>query len=115
MSKAASWSYVAKATHWALLDAQAWGDARSYDTPVTFLCDYSTATRRAVNKAGAEVVTQLTIYTERNSIKDGDRVALGVFTEFDPLTVEASREVATVLRNADTLDGRADDFEVLTS
>ncbi len=112
MSAAASWSYTADATHWPLLSRAGWSGAVAFGAPVAFKCDYASAARSRSDSRGREHVAGLTLYTERSSIKRGDRVMLGVSTAADPVAAGAV-EVVDVFRDADTLDRKADDFRVV--
>jgi len=113
MSAAASWSYTATATLWAQRSRDDFSGALTFDAPVTFACDYSSRAQRAVDSTGVEFTSQLTIYTERSDIRQGDRVMLGTSTETDPIAAGAV-EVRTVGRDADTFDRVADDYKVMT-
>jgi hypothetical protein len=111
MSAVANWSYTAKATHWALIARNGRSGASTFAAPVVFACDYDTEARTVRNARGLEFVTRMTYYTERSTVRQGDRVALGVSTETDPIRAGAE-EVQHVQRHADTFDRAADDYVV---
>lgn len=77
------------------------------------LCDYASTAKTARDAKGDEFTTELLLYTERAGIKHGDRIMLGASTATDPIAAGA-KEVRNVLRNADTFDRVADDYEVMT-
>lgn len=112
MSAAAAWSYTADATHWPLASRDGWSGALVFGAPASFKCDYASGRRSRSSASGREHVGSLTLYTERASIKRGDRVMLGVSTAADPVAAGAL-EVVDVLRYADTLERKADDYEVV--
>lgn len=114
MSAAANWSYTSKATHWPLVSRDDLTGVAVFGAPVEFACDYSAEARTVVDQLGRELTSRLTIFTERSSIARGDFVAIGSSTAADPSTVEGAQEVLLVGRFADTFDGRADDFRVVT-
>ena len=113
MSSLAAWSYTSKATHWPLLTRSDWNGARTFGPPVVFACDYSAEAMRATDSRGVEFVAKQTIHTERSSIKPGDYVLIGETTNADPLAAGAD-EVRAVTRYADTFEGKADDWRILT-
>ena len=82
-----------------------------FGAPVVFACDYKAEALRMTDSRGQEFTTQQVIYTERASIKPGDRVLIGESTVASPLTAGAL-EVRSVTRYADTFDGVADDYMV---
>lgn len=112
MSAAANWSYTAKATLWPLLARADWNGADTFGAPVAINCDYSAEARTMVDGKGREFVSRLTLYTERADVKMGDRIALGLRTDSDPVAAGAL-EVRTVGRDADTFDRVADDYRVV--
>lgn len=114
MSAAASWSYTARATLWALQSRDGWTGAAQFASPVTFRCDYKSEAKRMTDPAGAEFVTRHMLYTERSDIRRGDFVLIGTSTAPDPTTVQGAEEVRSVTRFADTFDRKADDFMVAT-
>ena len=114
MSAAASWSYTSTATHWARVSRDDRTGAATFAAPVAFACDYSAEARTMVDQLGREFTSRLTLHTERSSIARGDFVAIGASSAADPNTVEGAQEVLMVGRDADTFDGRADDYRVVT-
>lgn len=114
MSAAASWSYSAVATLWALQSRAGWSGALQFAAPVAIACDYTSDSKRMTDDAGQEFVSNLVLYTERAGIKQGDRVLIGASTAADPIAAGAV-EVRRVMRYGDTLDRQADDYMVATS
>lgn len=114
MSAAANWSYTSKATHWPLTARDDRTGVATFGAPVVFSCDYKAETRQLKDALGRERTSRLTLYTERSSIVPGDFVAIGSIAALDPNTVEAAQEVLAAGRYADTFDGKADDYEVVT-
>ena len=112
MSAAAAWSYTADATHWPLASRDGWSAAPVFGPPVAFRCSYGAGKRTRSSARGAEHVGTLSLFTERGTIKRGDRVMLGKSTAADPVAAGAL-EVLDVIRYEDTFDRKADDFEVL--
>lgn len=113
-SAVASWSYTANATHWPQASRAPWGGALAFEAPVQFKCDYSVTTRRMRNSRGEEFNSNLTIYTERAGIREGDRILIGTSTAADPIAAGAV-EVRSVVRAADVFDRKADDYEIGTA
>lgn len=119
MSAAASWSYTAKATHWALLGRDDWSGQLTFAPPVVFDCDYKAEAVRSADAGGLspgrgiELALRQVIYTERSTVKQGDYVLIGESADPSPITAGAA-EVRTVARDADTFDREADDFRILT-
>jgi len=113
MSSIASWSYSAQATLWPWLGRADWGGVETFGPPVVIACDYSAESKRMTDAKGVEFTTRQILYTERADIKQGDRVLIGVSAVADPI-VAGAFEVRSVLRNADTFERVADDFEVVT-
>lgn len=113
MSAAAAWANSHTATLWPLTAAADWKGAPAYGSPVTFPCDYKAEARMMTNARGQQFMSRLQLYTERDDIKVGDRVLVGVSTDPDPAAAGAA-EVQAVTRYADTLDGLADDYMVAT-
>jgi hypothetical protein len=111
MSAAAAWSYTARATWWPRTGRDDWTGAPTWGAPRPVGCDYSTEIkiRRAAN--GDEFGTSLILYTEEANIKLGDRIKLGASTAADPIA-DGALEVRSVVRQADTFDRLADDYEV---
>lgn len=113
MSSIASWSYTAKATHWPKIGRDDWSGADTFGPPVAFACDYSAKAERRTDALGVEFVSTQIIYTERASIRPGDRVMLGESVEANPISAGAS-VVRSVARHADTFERVSDDYEVVT-
>ncbi len=113
MSSLAAWSYTATATHWPRAGRDGWSHADTFGAPVTFLCDYASTAKQSRDPAGLAFTTNLLLFTERATVKPGDRVLLGASTAADPIAAGAV-EVRQVLRNADTFERAADDYEVQT-
>ena len=114
MSASAAWSYTSTATHWARQSRDDRTGVSAFAAPVTFACDYSSEARTMVDQLGREFTSRLTLHTERSSIARGDFVAIGASSAADPNTVEGAQEVLVVGRFADTFDGKADDYRVVT-
>lgn len=112
MSASSAWSYTSKFTHWALTGSDDWTGAKTYSAPAVYDCDYSAESKRMTDAKGIEFTSRQTIYTEFAEAKQGDMVLIGDHTG-DPITAKAF-EVRSVLRSADTFDGLADDYEVIT-
>ena len=113
MSSLAAWSYTATATHWPRLARDGWSHAEGYAAPVTFVCDYASTAKQSRDPAGLAFTTNLLLFTERDSVKPGDRILLGASTAADPIAAGAI-EVRQVLRNADTFERARDDYELQT-
>jgi hypothetical protein len=113
MSAAARWSYTATATVWPLLSRDDWAGARAFGAPVAIACDYSGKAMQATDAKGLAFTTGLVIYTERDDIKPGDMVLIGLHAGADPVAAGA-REVRAVQRDADTFDRQVDDFTVMS-
>lgn len=113
MSSAARWSYTSPATLWPHASDAAWKGAPAFGAPVAFLCDYKAEAKLMTSARGQEFIAKQQLYTERTGIKPGDRVLIGSSTAPDPIAAGA-HEVMLVTRFADTLDGKADDFMVVT-
>lgn len=113
MSSAASWSYTAKATLWPLLGRDDWTGAITFGPPTVFDCDYQAESVRMTDDKGVEFTTRQFIFTEKDDIKQGDRVLIGEHVDPSPITAGAF-EVRSVTRWADTFDRVADDFRVAT-
>lgn len=110
---ASSWSYKQTATLWALTGRADWSGARSFASPVLFLCDYMRDQKMAVTARGDEFVSKLTVYTSLPGIKQGDMVLLGISGNADPVATDAE-EVQAVVAYADTFNaGGPEDFKVL--
>ena len=119
MSAAASWSYTAKATHWASLGRDDWTGLPSFAAPVVFDCDYKAEAVRSADAGGSspstgvELALRQVIYTELSTVKQGDYVLIGENSIADPIAAGAA-EVRTVARDADTFDRVADDYRIMT-
>ena len=111
MSAAASWSYTAPATLWALQSRADWNGALTFASPVQILCDYKAEAKVRTDARGREYTSRLSIYTERAGIKQGDRILIGTSTSPDPVQAGAD-EVMDVARFGDTLDRVADDYVI---
>lgn len=113
MSAAANWSYTSKATHWPRLSLDDWTRVATYGPPVSFACDYSAEATRMTDADGQEFVTRQVLHTELATIKRGDFVLIGESVVANPVAAGAF-EVRAVTRYADTFDGQADDWKVVT-
>ena len=113
MSAVARWSYTAKATHWPATGRDAWSGRPTFGPAVSFTCDYKIESRRATDAQGVEFLARQTLYTERATIAQGDRVMIGTSTAADPIAAGAE-EVKAIVRNADTFERKADDYQVMT-
>lgn len=113
MSAAARWSLTSKATHWVALGRDDWTGVTTYGPPTVFACDYSAESIRIVDARGVEFTTRQIIYTERDSIKQGDFVLIGESANLSPIAAGAF-EVRLITRYADTFEQLADDFKVFT-
>jgi len=119
MSAAASWSYTAKATHWASLGRDDWTGQAAYAAPVVFYCDYKAEAIRSADAGGTspsngiELALRQVLYTEYSGVKQGDYVLIGESDEPNP-TAAGAAEVRTVVRDADTFDRVADDYRIMT-
>ena len=119
MSSSASWSYTAKATHWASLGGDDWSGVPTFAAPVVFDCDYKAEAVRSADAGGSspstgvELVMRQVIYTELSIVKQGDYVLIGESSIADPIAAGAA-EVRTVVRDADTFDRVADDYRIMT-
>ena len=109
MSSAARWSMTAQATHWALQSADGWTGVPVWAAPETFACDYTMDSRLMRDARGDEFTTREVIFTERATVRPGDRVLIGVSALLDPVAAGA-REVRSVMRYGDTLERKADDY-----
>lgn len=119
MSSSASWSYTAKATHWARLGRDDWSGLPTFASPVVFDCDYKAEAVRSADaggtspSTGVELALRQVIYTEYSVVKQGDYVLIGESAQVNPVVAGAA-EVRTVVRDADTFDRIADDFRIMT-
>ena len=116
MSSAASWSYTAKATLWTLSGQSDWDGSRAFAAPVIILCDYKSDSERLTDDKGAEFISALRLFTEHSTAKRGDFVAIGDHTaKANPTDVPDAAQVRLVRRSADTLERKADDYELVTA
>ena len=113
MSSAAAWSFTARATLWPWLGRDDWSGVETFGPPEVFDCDYSAESKRMTDAKGVEFTTRQIIYTERDDIKQGDRVLIGESVEVNPIAAGAL-EVRSITRSADTFERVTDDFEVTT-
>lgn len=113
MSAAASWSYTAKATHWALLGRDDWTGLPTFSAPQIVDCDYGAKAERRTDAKGVEFVSRQQIFTEFADAKPGDYILVGESAQADPVAAGA-HEVRAITRHADTFDRLADDFEIAT-
>ncbi len=113
MSAAASWSYTAKATHWALLSRDDWTGQPIFAGPQVIDCDYGAKAERRTDAKGVEFVSRQQIFTEFAEAKQGDYILVGESSHADPISAGA-HEVRAITRHADTFDRLADDFEIAT-
>lgn len=113
MSSAASWSYTARATLWPWLGRDDRTNVETFGPPEVFDCDYSAESKRMTDPKGVEFTTRQTLYTERSDIKQRDRVLIGESAVSSPIAAGAF-EVRLVIRDADTFDRVADDFQIVT-
>jgi len=51
-----------------------WGGKETFGTPVAIACDYAANVERRIDASGVEFVTRQLIYTERDDIKQQDRI-----------------------------------------
>ena len=114
MSAAAAWSYTSKATHWPRTSRDDWSGVATFGAPVVFACDYSAEAQTLTDARGREFTSRLVIFTERASIKPGDFLLIGASSAADPTQLADAAEVRITGRFADTFDGRAEDFRVVT-
>lgn len=113
MSAAAAWANTATATIWPFISRTDWGGGgQTFGPPEPIACSYSVKAERRTDARGVEFVTRQLIYTERDGIKQGDRILIGDHTGvLDPIAAGAL-EVRAVERQHDVFDNLADDFEV---
>jgi len=111
MSSLSTWSLTHTVTWWPVQSRSEWDGAIGYGAPVSAPCDYKSQTRTATDSRGSEVVSQMTIYTEA-AIHEGAMCVLRMDASATP--PDDAQRVLSVLRYADTFEGLADDFEVLT-
>lgn len=111
MSSLSTWSLTHTATYWPITGRGEWDGLPTFGGPVSVSCDYKAETRTAMDALGNEFVSRMTIYTEQD-IPIGSRVVLR--EEALPSPPNDAQEIRAVVRYADTFEGLADDFEVLT-
>lgn len=112
MSKAANWSFTAKATFWKSLGSDEWGK-KIYASPVIIMGDYGGDISRVRNNVGNELVIKNTFWTEFSEAKAGDYLLIGESSTENPLEAGAD-EVVHIVRYADTFDRLADDYVIIT-
>lgn len=115
MSTVANWSYTAMATIWPLLGKDEYNQS-TYGSPVSFHCNYGSEAKTYKDSSGLEFVSRITLWHEDYpEAKRGDYVAIGVFTDLNPIDVIGSDEVRTILNYGNTLD-RSDkpDYAIIT-
>jgi len=111
MSSLSAWSLTHTVTYWPITGRGEWDGLPTFGGPVSVPCDYKADTRTPMDAMGNEFVSRLTIYTEAD-IPIGSRVVLR--DDALPSPPDDAQEVRAVVRYADTFEGLADDFEVLT-
>lgn len=113
MSSLASWSYTAQATIWKRTgETNDYGDPM-FETPLVINCDYQGGLSKRIGDIGSEKVVKNTIWTEYALAEAGDYVMIGVSAELNPIAAGAD-EVMQAIRYADTFEGTADDYAILT-
>ena len=112
MSSLSRWSHTSFATHWSLTGFDDATGVKTWAVPVTFACDYSAESKRMTDGNGVEFTSRQIIYTERSTIKQGDMLLIGMHVG-DPIAAKAF-EVRSVMRDADTFEGLADDYKAVT-
>jgi len=114
MSELARWSYTGKATFWKRLAGQnEMGDPMGFAEPVVIDCGYQGGLSKRLGSLGAERVVKNTFWSEFAEADTGDYIAIGVFTDLDPLTAGAD-EVMQAVRFEDTFDRLVDDYAIIT-
>jgi hypothetical protein len=114
MSEVARWSYTGKATFWKRIEGQnEYGDPLGYAAPVVIDCGYEGGLSKRLGSLGAERVVKNTFWTEFAGADAGDYIAIGVFTDLDPLAAGAD-EVMQAVRFEDTFDRLVDDWAIIT-
>ncbi|MDU6089817.1 MAG: hypothetical protein E6663_00285 [Staphylococcus lugdunensis] len=114
MSELARWSYTGKATFWKRLAGQnEMGDPMGFAAPVVIDCGYQGGLSKRLGSIGAERVVKNTVWTEFDGADTGDYIAIGVFTDLDPLAAGAD-EVMQSVRYEDTFDRLVDDYAIIT-
>lgn len=114
MSEVARWAYTGKATFWKRLEGQnEYGDPPGYAAPVVIDCGYEGGLSKRLGSLGAERVVKNTFWSEFADADTGDYIAIGVFTDLNPLAAGAD-EVMQAVRFEDTFDRVADDYAIIT-
>jgi hypothetical protein len=113
MSSLARWANTSKATYWSLTGFDDWTQEKTYGPPVVIDCDYSAESKRMTDANGIEFTTRQIIYTECADLKQGDFILIGESATASPIAAGAF-EVRAITRDADTFEGKADDYRVMT-
>ncbi|MDU5475902.1 hypothetical protein [Pantoea sp.] len=114
MSELARWSYTGKATFWKRLTGNnEMGDPLGFAEPVVIDCGYQGGLSKHLGSIGAERVVKNTFWCEFSGADAGDYIAIGVFTELDPVKAGAD-EVMQAIRFEDTFDRLVDDWAIIT-
>lgn len=113
MSSLSRWSLTSKATFWPITGVDDWSGAKTYGPPVVIDCDYSAESKRMTDAKGIEFTTRQIIYTECADLKQGDYILIGVSATASPIAAGAF-EVRAITRDADTFEGKADDYRVMS-
>lgn len=114
MSAAARWAYRSKATLWPRASqADGWGSGTTWARPVVIACDYSSEAKTIRDAKGDEFRARLHVYTEHSGAKHGDMLVIGDHGS-SAAPVADAREVRAIERHADTFDGQADDYTLIT-
>lgn len=114
MSAAARWANTSTATHWARTGRDDWTGVQTWAAPVAFACDYKATSQRMTDGNGIEFTSRQQLYTERDTIVQGDMVLIGDHTATASPVTAGAWEVRAVTRFADTFENLADDFMVAT-
>lgn len=115
MSRAAKWSHLSKATIWPLSGRNDWDGGQTFGAPALIDCDYRSSDERLTDAKGVEFMSRLRIFTEYQSAKQGDYIAIGDHAATaNPIGIADVAEVRLVRRFSDTFDRLADDFEIVT-
>lgn len=114
MSAAARWAYTSKATLWPrAAQGDGWGAGTTWARPVVIDCDYSSEAKTMRDAKGDEFMVALQVFTEHAGTKQGDMLAIGDHGS-SAAPVADAREVRAIERHADTFDGQADDYTLIT-
>lgn len=118
MSAAARWANTSTATHWSRTGRDDWTGVQTWAAPVAFACDYKVVDEKSMQLisagGGVEVSSRIQLYTERDTIAQGDMVLIGDHTATASPVTAGAWEVRAVTRYADTFENLADDFMVAT-